>query len=371
MSTTPLVTVLMAVYNGAEYLRTSIQSIVNQKFKDFEFLIVNDCSTDDSVKVIESFNDKRIVIYNNEENLGQTESLNKGLKLAKGKYVARMDADDMACPIWLEKLVNYIKEHTEYAAVGSTAIVMDSTGKRKKLRRVPVNFHEIIFRIFFDSPMNHVSVLLNKDLILENGGYDEEFKITQDYELWSSLIRNNYSIINIPDILVSYRVHSFSKGFMEANKRCLQEKSETIFRNIDSLTNLKVTFDDAVGICKLFYHTPDLNQEEFERAENSFLSIYSNMKKGFKLPLMLVKNEVRNWMLKPYCKLAISEIQNNKTKEAREIALKYCSRYGFRMMPFLIFVSTFLGFGISKKLPLIYEKWLEMTTGIFAKSKFI
>jgi glycosyltransferase involved in cell wall biosynthesis len=369
MLTNPLVTVLMPVYNGAEYLKNSIQSIVNQTFEDIEFLIVNDCSTDNSVKIIESFNDKRISIHNNEKNLGQTKSLNIGLRLARGKYVARMDADDMACPIWLEKLVNYIKKHPEYAAVSPAVIIIDSAGKRKKMRKVPISFHEIIFRVFFDSPMNHVSVLMNKDLILENGGYDKEFKITQDYELWSSLIRNNYSITNIPDVLMSCRVHSRSTLFMEADKKVLKEKSETIFGNIKSLTNLKLTHDDAIGICRFFYHTTDLSQEELNRAEINFLSIYSNMKEKFRLPSKLVKNGIKAQMVKPYCKLAIYEIQNNKIKEVRKLALKYCSRYGFHIMPFLIFLITFTGLGISKRIQIIYEKWLRLTTEIFLNFK--
>ncbi len=365
MPKTPLVTVLMTVYNGAEYLKTTVHSIVTQTFNDFEFLIVNDQSTDNSVKIIEEFNDNRIVIHNNEKNLGQTKSLNIGLKLAKGKYVARMDADDMAFPLWLEKLVKVFEKHQEYAAIGSQAIVIDSTGRTKKTRMVPGGFHETIFRIFFDSPMNHVSVLLNRELILKNGGYDEGFKVTQDYELWSSLIRNNYSITNIPDVLVSYRVHSGSKGFMEAGKRALEEMSETIYRNIHSFTNLKLTFDDAVGLCKLFYHTHGLNSEGFERAEKNFLSLYSNMKEEYKLPSELTENGIKTMMSKPYCKLAIYEIQNNRIKIARRIALKYCSKYRFRMMPFLIYLSTFFGLEVSKKLPLVYERWLKLTTKIF------
>lgn len=368
MSSTPLVTVLMTVYNGVEYLNVSVQSIIDQTFKDFEFLIVNDYSTDNSVKIIESFNDKRVVIHNNDRNLGQTKSLNIGLKLARGKYVARMDADDMAFPLWLEKLVKFFEKHQEYVAIGSQAVVIDSTGKIKKMRKVPDSFQEIIFRIFFDSPMNHVSVLLNRELILKNGGYDEEFKVTQDYELWSSLIRNNYSITNIPDTLVSYRVHTSSKGVMEAGKRGLKENAKTIFRNINSFTNMQMTYVEAVELYKLFYHTSGLNSEEFYRAETNFENIYSNMKEEYKLPPEFTENGIKSMMLKPYCKLAISEIQNNKLKTARKIALKYCSRYGFRVMPFLIYISTFFGYEISGRLPFIYEKWLELKTKIVVRN---
>src|SRR3990170_4187453 len=122
MKKDPLVTVLMAVYNGGRYLKSSIESVLNQTFRDFEFLIINDCSTDDSVKMIESFNDERIIIHHNENNIGQTKSLNVGLKLARGKYIARMDADDMAFPTWVEELVNYFEKNPKYAVIGAAAV---------------------------------------------------------------------------------------------------------------------------------------------------------------------------------------------------------------------------------------------------------
>ena len=93
--TRPLVTVLMALYNGGGYLKQTVKSVLDQTYSDFEFLIVNDCSTDDSLKVIGSFNDPRIKVYTNEKNMGQTPSLNRGVQLAKGEYFARMDGDDL------------------------------------------------------------------------------------------------------------------------------------------------------------------------------------------------------------------------------------------------------------------------------------
>lgn len=365
----PQITVLMAVYNGEKYLKSSLQSVLNQTYKDFEFLIVNDCSTDDSIKIIESFNDKRIVIHNNEKNLGQTKSLNVGLRLAKGKYIARMDADDMAFPMWLEKTLKCFNNYPDYAAIGSAAIVIDENGKKKEVRRLPISFHEIIFRVFFAPPMNHVSVLLNKDMILKNGGYDEDFKITQDYEIWSSLIRNNYTIGNIPDILVAYRVHKKSLGFIEANKKGLEEKSETILRNINTMTDLKITYSEAQEICRLFYHTPELSNEEFKRAQKNFEIIYLNLKEKFRIPEQFVGDGIKKQMLKPYCKLAAFEIQNNMIKKARKTVLEYLREYGFHPMPFLMYLTTFAGLGLSKKTPQAYAKWLRITTAILLKFK--
>jgi len=369
MAINPLVTVLMTVYNGGEYLKESVRSVISQTFRDFEFLIVNDCSTDDSVKTIESFNDERIIVHNNENNMGQTKSLNVGLKLARGKYVARMDADDMAFPMWLEILTEYFRNYPDYAAIGSAAIVIDENGKKKEICRLPASSHEIIFRIFFAPPMNHVSVLLNKEIIMKNGGYDENFKITQDYELWSSLIRNGYKLLNIPDILVAYRIHSRSIGFMEANRKGLEEKSETILRNVNAMTNFKITFEEAIEICKLFYHTPELSTEEFKNAQQNFEKIYSNLKEKFRVPLELAKKEIKNQMLKPYCKLAAFEMQNNMIKKARITVSEYLRRYGFHLMPFLMYLITFSGAGLSKKTPWAYEKWMRLTTGISLKFK--
>ncbi len=131
------VTVLMALYNGGHYLKQSVRSVLNQTHHDFEFLIVNDCSTDESVKIIESFHDTRIHIHHNAANLGQTKSLNVGLKLASGEYIARMDADDVALPQWLEMQVRYIEKNPEHSAVSSYAVAIDEQNKIKKLYQPP------------------------------------------------------------------------------------------------------------------------------------------------------------------------------------------------------------------------------------------
>lgn len=104
----PMVTVLMAVYNGGDSLRPTIESILGQTYKDFEFLIINDGGTDSSLDVIRSYDDERIILCNNKTNLGQTKSLNIGLRLARGKYVARIDADDFSFPTRLEKQLSIV-----------------------------------------------------------------------------------------------------------------------------------------------------------------------------------------------------------------------------------------------------------------------
>ena len=361
----PLVTVLMPVYNGGEYLRPSIESILRQAYRDFEFLIINDCSTDHSLETIYSFRDPRITVHNNEINLGQTKSLNVGLKLAKGKYIARMDADDMAFPMWLDKLVKYILEHPEYVAVSSYAAVIDGLGNPQRILRTPINFQEVIVNLFFGKAMNHVGALFKKEIILGIGGYNEDFCVAQDYELWSSLIRTGYQIINIPDILVSVRVHENSFGFIEENKKGLQDVVETITRTVNTLTSLKITRDEAVKI-RLFYRLPSyLASNDFKWVQNMYEKIFDNLKDKFKLNPKLLRKRLKIQMLRPYCIRAVHEIEGNKLSAAREILKDYFRSYGFHIMPFCLYLVTYTGFGVAKKLPLIYEESLKIVTKLF------
>lgn len=355
----PLVTVLMTVYNGERYLHASLQSVLNQTFKDFEFLIINDCSTDDSVKIIESFNDKRIIIYDNEMNLGQTKSLNVGLRLAKGKYIARMDADDMAFPLWLDKLVSFAESHREYVVVSAAAAVMNESGKFKKIQRTPTTFEGVIFHIFIGNAINHVGSLFNKEIVLKNGGYNEEFKISQDYELWSFLIRNNYRLVNIDDILVAVRVHESSRSFVAEKDRGLMEVAEIIYRNVSSLTKLKISYNDAIKL-RVFYRFPhQLTNEKFRYTQDLYSKMFHSLKEEFKLEPSLLKQELKKQMVIPYYKRAIFEIENNRFKSSRKILLNYHTLYGFHIILFLIFLVTFLDKAIVKRLLNIYESLME------------
>lgn len=361
MKTNPQVTVLMTVYNGERYLHASLQSVLNQTFKNFEFLIVNDCSTDNSLDLIKSYKDSRIFIHNNEVNLGQTKSLNVGLRLAKGKYIARMDADDMAFPSWLDKSVDYIRRHPEYAAVGSAAIVMNESGRMKKVQKTPTNFAEVIFHIFFGNAINHVGALFNKEIILKNGGYNEEFKIAQDYELWSSLIRDAQRFVNIPDVLVAVRVHESSLGYMEEKKKGLTEVAETIYRNITALTNLKISYEDAVKL-RMFYRFPEqLTLEEFNYAHSLYEEIFYNLKDEFKINKNLLRRKLKRQMLIPHCKRAISEAEKNMLRSVRHTTSDFLGSHGFHPMPALIFLMSFFGMTIVKRLTYIYTKWQEKT----------
>ena len=369
MKRLPLVTVLMAVYNGQVYLKGSIESILSQTYRNFEFLIINDCSTDNTLEIVKSYSDDRIKLYSNKKNIGQTKSLNVGLKLAKGKYVARMDADDKAYPEWLSKIVENIEKEKNITALGTSAIVINNTGTIKEIRRMPLDFDEIIFRIFFAPPINHVSVIIKRKDLIKLGGYDEEFNITQDYELWSEMIRKKYCIKNISDILIAYRVHSNSLGFIESNNRGMLEKSETIFRNINSLTCLKIRKTDAMSICKLFYQTNQLTLGEIVKTQELFKDIYRHLNIEYRISEAVIKRCIKNQMLKPYCKFAMHNILKGDLNKAKKILILYRKYYGFHIMPTIILVSIKTNLGIAKKMAYFYEKINEINSKIICYLK--
>ena len=148
---TPKVTVLMSVYNGKKYLHESVGSILNQTFKDFEFVIINDGSTDGTEKILEEYSriDKRIVLIHNKENLGLTKSLNKGIKVARGEYIARMDMDDISASDRLKKEVEFLDHHQDYAVIGTFVKIMNKDSNLIYMLERPIEdkkIREMVYR---------------------------------------------------------------------------------------------------------------------------------------------------------------------------------------------------------------------------------
>jgi glycosyltransferase involved in cell wall biosynthesis len=194
----------MAVYNGSPFLSETIESVLAQTYKNIEFLIINDASTDNSKQIITSYKDRRIRLINNLSNIGQTRSLNRGTKLAKGKYVARLDSDDMCLPHRIEKQVIFLEATPSVGICGSYA---KAIGLSTKQMRVPVASDEIKAHLLFENPIIHPTVMMRKDVIANYEPlYDARFHYAQDYDLWSR-ISNITEIVNLPRVLVHYRVH--------------------------------------------------------------------------------------------------------------------------------------------------------------------
>lgn len=219
----PKVTVLMSVYDGTKYLREAIDSILGQTYTGFEFLIINDGSTDDSFDIIESYGDPRIRVFHNKTNLGLTKALNKGLRLARGEYIARMDADDISLPQRLEKQIEFLDRNQD---IGICGTFTETIGSVDGIWKYPMDHAYIRSRMIFANSFAHSSVLLRTSILKEHKiFYDESFRFSQDYELWVRLSRHT-KFANLPDILVLHRVHNESVG--TAHNRLQEETASRV-----------------------------------------------------------------------------------------------------------------------------------------------
>ena len=211
----PSVTVLMGVYNGLPRLEHAIRSIQEQTLQDFEFLIIDDGSTDGSARLIQQFAgaDSRIRLISHAANRGLGAVLNQGVAAARGALIARMDADDFSLPERLERQVDYFRQHPGTDVVGSYALDVDARGRRVRERRVPVD-HQRIVELVWSNPFIHTTVMFRRDAVLRVGSYAARLQRRQDYDLWFRCVRAGLQLANIPETLVHYH---FSDETMRRN----------------------------------------------------------------------------------------------------------------------------------------------------------
>lgn len=181
--TGPRVTVLMPVYNGERFLCQAVESILNQSFDDFHFLIINDGSTDRTEEILTSYTDPRIELMENPANLGLTKSLNRGLSRARGEYVARMDGDDVSMPERLASQVEFLDENPKVVITGSYYIKIDTRGRKVSEIMIPQRSDHVVAQLFFENPFSHGSLMVRTDAVVGMGGYDESVPYGQDYNL--------------------------------------------------------------------------------------------------------------------------------------------------------------------------------------------
>lgn len=202
--TAPRVTVLMPVFNGVQYLAEAIQSVLQQTFTDFEFLIIDDGSTDNSLAVIRGFDDLRIRLVSNENNLGLVATLNMGLNFATGEYIARMDQDDICRSDRLSKQVNFMDENLNVGVCGSWVRVISRSNNY--IWKLPGRSEEIRSWLFTAVGVAHPSVMIRRQLFIKNElFYDPMFKYIEDYELWVRAIQH-MDFANIEEPLLDYRI---------------------------------------------------------------------------------------------------------------------------------------------------------------------
>ena len=208
----PKVTVLMSVYNGSEYLREAIESILSQTLMSLEFVIVDDSSTDGTWDILTEYadRDQRIALVRNRKNLGLSQSLNKGLVLAHGNYIARQDADDVSMPERLAAQVGYFEQQPRVGLLGTANYVINSRGQQRAVHRHPETDTEIRWQMLFHNAFCHSSVMFRRELLNgESLFYKDNLPCSQDYELWSRMLQQT-TAANLKLPLVKWRKSDFA-----------------------------------------------------------------------------------------------------------------------------------------------------------------
>ena len=206
----PLVSVILPVYNCEKYIEKSIKSILDQSYKNFELIIINDCSNDSTDEIVKKFNDERIHYVINDINLKLIDTLNKGIKLSKGKYIARMDADDISHPDRLKQQVDFLEINTKVDVLGTAFEIIGNQNNDRFLNckiSYPKDSEKIAFNLIYNNVILHPSVMFRSAIFSKlKIYYSKKFIHAEEYYLWTQLILKS-KFANLPNNLLKYRVH--------------------------------------------------------------------------------------------------------------------------------------------------------------------
>jgi len=272
-----MISVVMPVCNGEKYLKEAIESILNQTYRDFEFIIVNDGSTDKTEDIILSYHDPRIRYVKNKTNLQIVKTFNKGIKLSCGKYIARMDADDISLPNRLEKQVSFLEKHKEIGVLGTW---IENTNKDKEHKAcwfTPVSPELVRWSLYFGTCIAHPTVIIQRNIIEKIGGYNPEFSVAEDYEFWvrASHITN---LSNLPQVLLKRRIHDNNISLLKTQE--MEKNDIKIMRlAISNLLNSSVS-EKEVSELRRYVRSCPLNVSQIK-------SVYDLMQKMFRAYLEL------------------------------------------------------------------------------------
>ena len=202
----PQVSILMPVYNTAPYLREALDSILSQTFTDFELIVLNDCSPDNAEEILDTYDDPRIVKYKGAKNVGLSDVLNVGIGLARGKYIARMDSDDISLPNRVQVQVDYLEAHPEIDLV---SVGMRLFGAKEEVWIREQNPEKVKINALFHSPVLHASSVWRKDSFERHDlRFRQEMVPAEDYDLWTRALLKGLKLANLPEVLYEYRTHS-------------------------------------------------------------------------------------------------------------------------------------------------------------------
>ena len=325
----PKVSVIMPAYNAEQFIVDAINSILNQTFRDFELIIIDDCSSDKTVQKIKSFNDKRIRFFKNDSNQGVANTLNKGIEEAQGEYIARMDSDDISLPLRLEKQVQFLEMHLDIAIIGSDIEIFGYEHGFRHFSNSPEQFK---VDLIFNTCYAHPSVMMRRQVLMDNNfRYNPEYSKMEDYDLWVRLSQK-YKLSSISEVLLKYRVHSgqvTQKKTVEGKKQDINIKQRIISKLGITVDNHSVSlfvdccggkhktdkecFDKVVSLChSMVVNNSALSIYDDKLLKNSitvFLVEYLN-----KFPLIESYKLSKNTFINPYAYVIKRVIINSKIK---------------------------------------------------------
>jgi hypothetical protein len=263
MSDAPAVSVVMSVYNGAKFLPEAVESILRQSWSNFEFVIVNDGSTDETWSILERYRsqDNRVRVVDQEKR-GLTVSLNRGCSLSKGKFIARMDADDVAMPGRLESQMHFMETHPDVGVLGGAFDLIDAAGKKLGVSWLPCEDHEIRRLLLDSTAFLHPSVLMDRSALARAGGY-REVKYAEDYDLWLRLAEQT-KLANLREVIHQYRVHPDQVSVSKCKEQALWTGAAKVAAEcrrkgkpdpIDTLTELTPEILETMGVSKVAQQT--------------------------------------------------------------------------------------------------------------------
>lgn len=308
-----MITVLMCTYKEKEkHLREAIESILNQTFKDFEFLIILDNPNNENHKrIIEGYSasDDRISFYINEKNLGLPQALNRGLSLAKGEIIARMDADDIAMPERLEQEVGFLEKNPSYQVVSVNKIIIDENDKEiSRGSALPSEFSVTREALMYTNIILHPGCMFYKDLILKLGGY-REIKAAEDYDLWLRVISSGHQIGLLDDNLMLYRMSDMNTSSSNAYTMWC---SHQYVRRLQ-LERKKSGLDSySADAYKAFMESKKINDKVKNKKFNKGVCYYNKAryllkeKSYIKAVLMIVKAWIQDSEMSGFIKNAVS-----------------------------------------------------------------
>ena len=337
----PKITVLMPVYNCELYIREAVDSILNQTFKDFEFLIIDDASSDETVMILKSYCDPRIQLIEKQINTGYTNSLNQGLKLAKGEFIARMDGDDISLPERFAKQVSLLDKNPEVIMCGTSYSIIGEN----EIFLLPESHQEIKVNLLKGNCIVHPSVMLRNNIIVANNiSYDQQTEPAEDYDLWIRLLLLG-KLHNLQECLLRYRVHD-SQVSSVRNKQQVQVAKNVRLKLLCSLENSilqthkniylkyideeeELTFEEFTGLIDLKIELLNANVNGFfcidgfnsywVQMESNFINYYFKNRTSYSI--LILKQYVSifsklNNRLKPkeIIKLFVKTLLNHKVK---------------------------------------------------------